>query len=116
MRFLVDECTGPAVARWLRSQGHEVFSVYDEARGLDDEVILRKAFEESWILLTNDKDFGGKVYREKRPHRGVVFLRLDDERASNKIAVIQRLLERFSAELPDRFIVATDNQVRFSRE
>lgn len=27
MRFLVDECTGPAVARWLREQKHEAFSV-----------------------------------------------------------------------------------------
>ena len=33
MRFLVDECTGPAVARWLRQQGYEVFSVYEQARG-----------------------------------------------------------------------------------
>ncbi len=33
MRFLVDECTGPAVARWLRDQSHEVFSVYEGARG-----------------------------------------------------------------------------------
>ncbi len=31
MRFIVDECTGHAVARWLRTQGHDVFSVYDEA-------------------------------------------------------------------------------------
>lgn len=34
MRFLVDECTGPAVARWLRDQQHDVFSVYEEARGM----------------------------------------------------------------------------------
>ena len=34
MRFLVDECTGPAVAKWLRSLHHDVFSVYDEARRL----------------------------------------------------------------------------------
>jgi len=34
VRFLVDESTGPAVASWLRAQGHEVFSVYDEARGM----------------------------------------------------------------------------------
>ena len=34
MRFLIDECTGPAVARWLREQNHEVFSLYEEARGL----------------------------------------------------------------------------------
>ena len=33
MRFLVDECTGPAVARWLREQSHDVFSVFEEARG-----------------------------------------------------------------------------------
>jgi predicted nuclease of predicted toxin-antitoxin system len=27
MRFLVDECIGPTVARWLRAQGHTVFSI-----------------------------------------------------------------------------------------
>ena len=43
MRFLVDECTGPAVAKWLQSSGHVVLSVYDEARGLDDESIIAKA-------------------------------------------------------------------------
>ena len=34
MRFLVDECTGPAVASWLRDNGYEVFSVFEEAKGL----------------------------------------------------------------------------------
>ena len=85
MRFLVDECTGPAVAEWLRKQNHEVFSVYDEARGLDDETILKKTFEENWILITNDKDFGEKIYREGYPHRGVILLRHDNERAAVKI-------------------------------
>jgi hypothetical protein len=37
IRFLVDECTGPAVASWLRDQNNDVFSVFDEARGMDDE-------------------------------------------------------------------------------
>ena len=63
MRFLVDECTGPAVAAWLRTQGHVVFSVYDDARGLDDDAIIYKAYVEYWILIRNDKDFGEKVYR-----------------------------------------------------
>jgi hypothetical protein len=31
MRFLVDECTGPSVAQWLRELHHDVFSVYDKA-------------------------------------------------------------------------------------
>jgi predicted nuclease of predicted toxin-antitoxin system len=114
MRFLVDECTGPAVARWLREKGYSVFSVYDEARGLKDEKIIEKVFEENWILITNDKGFGDKVYRERRPHRGVVFLRLDDERAANKIAVLGRLLEHHADRLADRFVVVTDLQIRFA--
>jgi predicted nuclease of predicted toxin-antitoxin system len=72
MRFLVDESTGPAVAEWLRENGHEVFSVFNEARGMQDADIIQKAFTDSWILVTNDKDFGEKVYRERQPHRGVV--------------------------------------------
>jgi rRNA-processing protein FCF1 len=42
----------------LRNQKHEVFSVFEEARGMDDDDIILKALEENWILITNDKDFG----------------------------------------------------------
>ena len=80
MQFLVDECTGPVVASWLLRQQHEVFSVYDEARGMHDDEIIKKAANEDWILVTNDKDFGEEVYRQQRPHRGVVLLRLANER------------------------------------
>lgn len=115
MRFLVDECTGPAVALWLRNQKHEVFSVYEEARGMEDDVIIQKAFEENWILITNDKDFGEKVYRDRRLHRGVILLRLEDERAASKIEVLRRLLVLYADQLQDRFIVATEIQVRFAQ-
>ncbi len=56
MRFLVDECTGPGVTGWLRSQGHETCSMFDESRGMEDDEVLQKAHDESWILITNDKD------------------------------------------------------------
>ena len=62
MRFLVDECTGPAVAEWLHNQKHEVFSVFDEARGMDDDDIALKALEENWISEKKDiemADFTG---------------------------------------------------------
>lgn len=114
MRFLVDECTGPAVARWLKVQGHDVFSVFEEARCLSDEAVLQKAFAEERILVTNDRDFGAKVFRERLSHRGVVFLRLDDERAVNKIATLQRLLLEHGDHLADRFVVVSEKQVRFA--
>ena len=84
MRFLVDENAGVTVARWLREQDYEVFSVYEQARGIDDDTIIQKAFDENWILITSDKDFGEKVYRDKYPHRGVILLRLENERSANK--------------------------------
>ena len=67
MRFLVDECTGRTVAEWLKDNGHEVFSVYDESRGLDDESIINKANLENYIVITNDKDFGEFVFRKNIP-------------------------------------------------
>jgi predicted nuclease of predicted toxin-antitoxin system len=115
VRFLVDESTGPAVAEWLREQGHEVFSVYDEARGMEDADIIEKAASENWILMTNDKDFGEKVYRERRPHKGVVLLRLDDERTAVKIKTIRQMLESYADRLPDQFVVVTEDSIRFAR-
>ena len=115
MRFLVDECIGPMVASWLKSQKHEVFSVFDEARGMDDEQVIQKAITERWILITNDKGFGERVYRDGQLHRGVILLRLEDESPRSKIRVLSKLLESFSESIPDAFIVATENQVRFAR-
>ena len=116
MRFLVDECTGPAVAAWLRDQNHEVFSVFEQSRGMKDEDIIQKAASENWILITNDKDFGDKVYRDGRTHRGVILLRLDDERSVSKIQVISRLFKNYLDRLPDSFVVVTEKQVRFARK
>ncbi len=115
MRFLVDECTGPMVARWLRIEGHDVFSVYEEQRGLRDEEILEKAYSEARMIVTNDKDFGEKIFREHAPHCGVILLRLEDERAKNKILSLQRLFETYSTlSFTDRFIVVTETKVRFT--
>ncbi len=110
----MDECTGPTVTEWLREQKYEVFSVYDEARGIDDDAILQKAFAENWILKTNDKNFGEKIYRKGYPHRGVILLRLNDERAAAKIETLRRLLRSYADRLPNQFVVVTETKVRFA--
>lgn len=65
-----------------RKRGHDVFSVYDDAPGIADREVIRRSHEEGRFLITNDKDFGGNVYRERYPHCGIVLLRLDNERRS----------------------------------
>ena len=113
MRFLVDECTGPGVAQWLREQDHEVFSVFDENRGITDDVIIKKAYAENWILITIDKDFGAKIYRDQHPHRGVILLRLSDERMRIKIMVLNQLIAQYADRLQDSYVVATEKRIRF---
>ena len=114
MRFLIDECTGSKVAKWLRDANYEVFSVFDEARGMTDDEVLTKAFAENWVLITNDKDFGEMIFRERRGHHGIIFLRLDDERAANKIQVLEKLLENYAEKLPERFVTVTETKVRIA--
>ncbi len=114
MRFLVDECSGPVLARWLSEQGHDVFSIYDQARGLDDDRVIERAFIENRILITNDKDFGEKIFRERRPHKGVILLRLEDERNTSKIDALQRVLSSYQDRLADHFTVVTETKVRIS--
>lgn len=65
MRFLVDECTSPGMAKWLREQGYDVFSIFDEVPGSPDDLVLDKAFKDSRILITNDRDFGEMIFRER---------------------------------------------------
>jgi predicted nuclease of predicted toxin-antitoxin system len=116
MRFLVDECTGPSVADWLRSQGHEVVSVFEELKGISDDKIIETSLAQNRILITNDKDFGKKVFRDGALHRGVILLRLEDETASSKISVLSKLYRTYSDRLTDCFIVVTEKQVRFAHK
>jgi len=112
MRFLVDECTGPSVSKWLKQNGHDSLSVYDEARGLDDESILEMALKEERILITNDKDFRELVFRDGQNHNGIILLCLMDESIAGKIVVVERLLAQYLESLAGSFVVATEDRVR----
>jgi len=102
------------MAKWLREHGHEVFSVFEEAQGIDDDAVIRKALEGNWILITNDKDFGAKVYRDRILHAGVVLLRLEDERNQIKINTLAQVLDRYSDRLVNNFVIVTETQIRFA--
>jgi predicted nuclease of predicted toxin-antitoxin system len=115
MKFLVDECTGPAVAAWLRDHNHDVYSVYDEARGADDNRVMQIALDQERILITNDKDFGEKVFRDNCPHVGIILMRLDDERPASKTEVLSHLLTTYSDRLLGAFTVVSEHRVKFTK-
>jgi len=64
----------------------------------DDKEILDRAVSEGRIVVTNDKDFE-LVYRSGWEHRGVVLLRLRDERAESKVRIMKIVLARVGERL-----------------
>ncbi len=116
MRFLVDECTGPSVASWLRSLGYDVYSVYDQNPGMSDKDIIEKAHIENRVIITNDKDFGEMVYRIGKTHAGVILLRLEDERSKSKKQILSYIIENYQGEIDNSFIVATEQRIRIARK
>ena len=58
MRFLVDAQLPPALARWLREQGHEATHVVDIGlQGADDLTIAARAETDGAVLMSKDEDF-----------------------------------------------------------
>jgi predicted nuclease of predicted toxin-antitoxin system len=115
-KFIVDECTGPFVAQWLKSKGYTVLSIYEDLPGLKDIEILKIAQSQSWVIITNDKDFGELVYKGNYSHEGIILLRLSDERSFSKIKVLEQLLDVYFSDLTGNFIVVTENAVRVIKQ
>lgn len=115
MRFIVDESSGTALASWLRSEEHDAVSIREVLPRLPDEQILELAVRENRIVVTNDKDFGGLVFRDRQPHRGVILLRLPDNRLRTKIAAMERLLADPPEDLTSCFVVVTERGIRVTR-
>jgi predicted nuclease of predicted toxin-antitoxin system len=115
MRAVVDESTGVVVARWLGSLGHDVLSIREDHPRMSDEDILALAVRDDRIVVTNDKDFGDLVFRDRRAHRGVILLRLADDRTSEKIAALERLFADLPEDVHECFIVVTEDSIRVTR-
>ncbi|HQE94013.1 MAG TPA: DUF5615 family PIN-like protein [Anaerolineae bacterium] len=112
MKFLVDECAGTSVVDCLRDAGHDVVAVAEVMPQADDAQILEYAVLEARILVTNDKDFGEMIYRSSRAHRGVLLLRLQDERSENKVRITKIVLVRVGERLQNHYTVATESGIR----
>lgn len=99
----------------LRQLGHDVTAVSEEMPQANDDLIITTALAETRILVTNDKDFGEKVYREGRGHARVLLLRFKDDRALTKAQVTEVVVLRLGDLLQDNFVVATESHVRVRR-
>ena len=112
MKILADEGVDYPVINALRNLGHDVQSIAEESPGLSDEIILRKAAGNHFLLLTADKDFGELVYRHRLPHAGVMLLRLEGASESEKIRLVCTALAENEIHLAGNFSVLTPRELR----
>lgn len=84
MRMLADESVDRPLIVRLRQDGHEVASIAEESPGIPDDEVLDRAYGDGVVLLSADKDFGELVYRRRRPHAGILLVRLSGLSESEK--------------------------------
>jgi predicted nuclease of predicted toxin-antitoxin system len=78
MRFLVDECLFVQIVNELRRAGHDVHWVTDDMKQADDETVLAIANSEQRILMSEDRDFGELVFRDRAHAVGIVSVRVSE--------------------------------------
>ncbi len=76
MKFLADVNIDRRLIDRLCAEGHDVLWVAEINRELDDISLLRLAWQEGALILTNDKDFQRHVLREHHQTHGLLWLRL----------------------------------------
>ncbi|MEW6771931.1 MAG: DUF5615 family PIN-like protein [Bacillota bacterium] len=76
--------------------------------------MLELAEKEGRILITNDKDFGELVFRQKLLSAGVVLLRMKGATGAQKAEAVKKLLEAYGSKLSGYFTVVTAKKCRFA--
>jgi predicted nuclease of predicted toxin-antitoxin system len=112
LNFLADECCDAGLVAALRADGHDVLFAVEDLRGSSDEELLRRAFTEDRILLTEDKDFGELVFRLRQPAHGIVLLRFGIDERHDKVPRMRFLLQRQAHQLTGKFVVLESERVR----
>ncbi|MDQ7837646.1 MAG: DUF5615 family PIN-like protein [Thermodesulfobacteriota bacterium] len=103
MKFLLDVNASGSVAHWLIQLGHDVAEVSRKNPRMSDDEILSWAVQERRILVTTDNDFEEMIWRQGKPHCGV--LRLENLPRSERKALLYDVLGRHSRDLESGAIV-----------
>lgn len=112
MKFLVDENVGKSVTHYLTEKGHDVIVTEKDITGREDFLLLDYAFRENRIVITNDKDFGFLIYRQRLQSRGIILFRFNQELPTFKIAALETIISRKPDQIFNHFIVASEGKIR----
>ena len=115
MKFLLDESAEYRLHPFLQKLGHDIKAIaYDYPNALTDRDMLDIAIDENRILITNDKDFGELIFRQRFYHRGIILFRLRGANVQTKQKRLQEVLTAYKDQLK-HFLVITPKSVRIRK-
>jgi len=101
----------------LIEEGHDVLRARDVGlSAASDMELLAYAERERRILITRDKGFGQMVFSQRRPHAGVILLRITPETIRDVHLQLIRFLSKYTAEqLSSTFVTIEPGRYRLRR-
>jgi predicted nuclease of predicted toxin-antitoxin system len=113
MEFLANENFPLASIQHLREVGYRVISILQEAAGAKDEDILKRAHEESLLILTFDRDYGELLFRHQAlPPAGVVYFRFSPASPLEPAEMLLKVMEEAGLSLVAKFTIVERGKVR----
>lgn len=115
MKFLIDEDVSPKLAEFLKESGHSAIHIREIQTSLEDYQILELAVTGKSIVITEDKDFGELVFKNRQSSKEVILLRLENQTVQNtKKAIMWLLSHHLPDNLEDHFVVVTEKTKGFT--
>jgi predicted nuclease of predicted toxin-antitoxin system len=111
-RFLADENVSRLVIEQLRAAGFDAASVRETRPGAPDKDILDAADSDDRVLITEDRDFGELVVRQRLKVRGVILLELDRLPSAAEAERVAEVVRIHASKLPGNLLVVEPTRVR----
>jgi predicted nuclease of predicted toxin-antitoxin system len=112
MRFLADENVSRLVIERLRADGLEVISIGESRSGASDKDVLGAADAEGCILITEDRDFGELVIRQRLGVRGMILLELDRISNAAEADLVTEVISVHADKLSRNLVVIEPGRIR----
>lgn len=111
MKFLLDMGLAQSTAVFLRAQGHDAVHLREEGlQRLADEKIIKKARQESRVIITHDLDFGRLIALSQSRLPSVITLRLDNMQPEFVNHYLSQVSNQFTPELETGALVSVNEQ------
>ena len=112
MRFLADENVSRLVVERLRAAGCDVASIRETRPGAPDKDVLDEADSDDRVLITEDRDFGELVVRQRLKVRGIILLELDRVTSAAEAELVAEIVRIHASKLTGNLLVVEPARIR----